>query len=63
MAIGFETGLHGFTIAMEEYGDAGGVFSFVMESEDVHAQHDVWLGMVKPVAMNGRKVVGSNRNA
>ena len=63
VAISLETGLYGFTIAVEEHGNSGGIFSFVMESESVHAYHDVWLGMVEPVAMNGRKVVGRNRNA
>ena len=63
VAISLETGLYGFTIAVEEYGNSGGIFSFVMESKSVHAHHDVWLGMGEPVAMNGRKVVGRNRNA
>ena len=63
IAIGLETCLYGFAIAMEQYGDSGGVFSFVMKGESVHAYHDVWLRMVKPVATNDRKVSRRNRNA
>gem|GEM_PF-5073247 len=41
---------------MEQYGDSGGVFSFVMKGESVHAYHDVRVRMVKLVAANDRKV-------
>ena len=48
---------------MEQYGDSGGVFSFVMKGESVHAYHDVRVRMVKLVAANDRKVSRRNRNA
>ena len=62
VAIGVETGSDGFRIAMEEYGNACGRFTGVMKGEGVHPHHDVGLGVVKSVTVNGRKVFGGNRN-
>ena len=36
---------------------------FVMESESVHPHHDVGVGMVKAVVINGVKVFGTKGNS
>ena len=63
VSIGFETDSNGFRISIKQLGDSSGGFSFVMEGECVHPHHDVWLGMVKAVVMNGVNVCGTNGNS